>query len=121
MPATAVADAVADCKAIVDFAAETHVDRSISGAREFATTNMQGTEVLLEAARAKRRRYLEVSTDEVYGSIESGSFSESPRPLLIGRRRRAPTYWYRVTHTATGLTPSSAAGRTTTGPTSTPR
>lgn len=80
MPATAVADAVADCKAIVDFAAETHVDRSISGAREFATTNMQGTEVLLEAARAKRRRYLEVSTDEVYGSIESGSFSESSPP-----------------------------------------
>jgi dTDP-glucose 4,6-dehydratase len=72
----AVADAVADCDAIVNFAAETHVDRSISGPEAFIVTNMQGTHVLLEAARERGLRYLQVSTDEVYGSIETGSFTE---------------------------------------------
>src|SRR5947209_851452 len=66
----AVADAVADVDAIVNFAAETHVDRSISGPEAFIVTNMQGTHVLLEAARQRGLRYLQVSTDEVYGSIE---------------------------------------------------
>ena len=77
----AVADAVDGCDAIVNFAAETHVDRSISGAEAFIVTNMQGTHVLLEAARERGLRYVQVSTDEVYGSIESGSFSESS-PLI---------------------------------------
>jgi dTDP-glucose 4,6-dehydratase len=72
----AVAEAVEGCEAIVNFAAETHVDRSISGPEAFIVTNMQGTHVLLEAARERRLRYLQVSTDEVYGSIESGSFTE---------------------------------------------
>ena len=72
----AVADAVAGCDAIVNFAAETHVDRSISGAEAFIATNMQGTHVLLEAAREREIRHLRVSTDEVYGSIDSGSFTE---------------------------------------------
>ncbi|MBV8987247.1 MAG: GDP-mannose 4,6-dehydratase, partial [Solirubrobacterales bacterium] len=72
----AVAEAVTGCEAIVNFAAETHVDRSISGAEAFITTNMQGTHVLLEAARERGLRYLQVSTDEVYGSIDQGSFSE---------------------------------------------
>jgi dTDP-glucose 4,6-dehydratase len=72
----AVAEAVGDCEAIVNFAAETHVDRSISGPEEFIMTNMQGTHVLLEAARSRGLRYLQVSTDEVYGSIEEGSFTE---------------------------------------------
>ncbi len=72
----AVADAVAGCQAIVNFAAETHVDRSISGAEAFMITNMQGTHVLLEAARKRGLRYLQVSTDEVYGSIDQGSFTE---------------------------------------------
>ncbi len=71
-----VADAAGDCDAIVNFAAETHVDRSISGPEEFIMTNMQGTHVLLEAARERGLRYLQVSTDEVYGSIEEGSFTE---------------------------------------------
>src|SRR5436190_16875714 len=71
-----VADAVDGCDAIVNFAAETHVDRSISGAEAFIATNMQGTHVLLEAARERGLRYVQVSTDEVYGSIESGSFTE---------------------------------------------
>ncbi len=73
----AVTDAVEGCDAIVNFAAETHVDRSISGAEAFIVTNMQGTHVLLEAARGRGLRYVQVSTDEVYGSIESGSFTES--------------------------------------------
>ena len=72
----AVADAVAGCDAIVNFAAETHVDRSITGPEAFIMTNMQGTHVLLEAARERGLRYLQVSTDEVYGSIEEGSFTE---------------------------------------------
>ena len=76
----AVSDALAGCEAVVNFAAETHVDRSIAGPQEFITTNMQGTQELLEAARASGLRYLQVSTDEVYGSIESGSFTE--RSLL---------------------------------------
>src|SRR5579872_2976911 len=73
----AVADAVAGCDAIVNFAAETHVDRSISGPEAFIMTNMQGTHVLLEAARERGLRYVQVSTDEVYGSIEEGTFTES--------------------------------------------
>jgi dTDP-glucose 4,6-dehydratase len=73
----AVTEAVAGCDAIVNFAAETHVDRSISGPDAFIITNMQGTHVLLEAARERGLRYLQVSTDEVYGSIEDGSFTES--------------------------------------------
>ncbi len=72
----AVQDAVAGCEAIVNFAAETHVDRSISGPEAFIMTNMQGTHVLLEAARQHSLRYVQVSTDEVYGSIEEGSFTE---------------------------------------------
>ncbi len=73
----AVADAVSGCDAIVNFAAETHVDRSISGSEAFIVTNMQGTHVLLEAARERGLRFVQVSTDEVYGSIELGSFTES--------------------------------------------
>jgi dTDP-glucose 4,6-dehydratase len=73
----AVREAVTGCDAIVNFAAETHVDRSITGPEEFILTNMQGTHVLLEAARERDLRYVQVSTDEVYGSIEDGSFTES--------------------------------------------
>jgi dTDP-glucose 4,6-dehydratase len=72
-----VAEAVEGCDAIVNFAAETHVDRSISGPEAFIMTNMQGTHVLLEVARTRELRYLQVSTDEVYGSIEEGSFTET--------------------------------------------
>jgi dTDP-glucose 4,6-dehydratase len=72
----AVADGVAGCDAIVNFAAETHVDRSITDPEGFIVTNMQGTHVLLEAARERGLRYVQVSTDEVYGSIDSGSFTE---------------------------------------------
>ena len=63
-------------EAIVNFAAETHVDRSIAEPDAFVRTHALGTHVLLEAARERELRYLQVSTDEVYGSIEDGSFTE---------------------------------------------
>src|SRR5262249_21016131 len=65
-------------EAIVNFAAESHVDRSIAGPRVFVETNVTGTLSLLEAARAEKiRRLLHVSTDEVYGSLgPTGSFTE---------------------------------------------
>ena len=72
-----VAAAVEGCDAIVNFAAESHVDRSIQSPGEFITTDVYGTYVLLEAARDRGIRHLQISTDEVYGSIESGSFTES--------------------------------------------
>jgi dTDP-glucose 4,6-dehydratase len=75
--ATAVAGALEGCEAIVNFAAETHVDRSISEPDAFVTTQVMGTWVLLEAARERGLRYVQVSTDEVYGSIEDGSFTET--------------------------------------------
>ena len=68
--------AIEGCDAVVNFAAETHVDRSIESAGEFITTDVFGTFVLLEAAREAGIRHLQVSTDEVYGSIEHGSFTE---------------------------------------------
>jgi dTDP-glucose 4,6-dehydratase len=73
----AVAEAMDGADAVVNFAAETHVDRSISGPDAFVRTQMQGTYVLLEAARERDVRYVQVSTDEVYGSIDEGSFTEA--------------------------------------------
>ena len=73
----AVRRAVDGCDAIVNFAAETHVDRSIEDPGEFIQTDVHGTFVLLEAARDAGVRFLQISTDEVYGSIEDGSFTES--------------------------------------------
>ena len=73
----AVARAMDGCEAVVNFAAETHVDRSIAEPDAFVRTHAQGTYVLLEAVRERRLRYVQVSTDEVYGSIEEGSFTES--------------------------------------------
>jgi len=60
------------CDAIVNFAAETHVDRSILGAAEFIQTDVYGTYVLLEQARAAGIRLVHVSTDEVYGDVPAG-------------------------------------------------
>jgi dTDP-glucose 4,6-dehydratase len=72
----AVKAAVDGVEAIVNFAAETHVDRSIEAPGEFIQTDVYGTFVLLEAAREAGVRFLQISTDEVYGSIEQGSFTE---------------------------------------------
>ena len=66
-----------DIDCVVHFAAESHVDRSIGSARDFAQTNVVGTTVLLEAAKdAKVKRFIHFSTDEIYGSRKTGSFSE---------------------------------------------
>ena len=70
-----------DIDAIVHFAAESHVDRSVRDASAFVETNVLGTQRLLDAAlRAKTPRFVHVSTDEVYGSIDEGSWDEQ-RPL----------------------------------------
>ena len=95
----AVAEAIGDAEAIVNFAAETHVDRSIADPEGFIVTNMQGTHVLLEAARQRGLRYLQVSTDEVYGSIDTGSFTEES-PLQ-------PSSPYSATKTGADLLVSS--------------
>jgi dTDP-glucose 4,6-dehydratase len=73
---------VKDHDLVVNFAAESHVDRSIDGAKEFVVTNVLGTMTLLDAVRESDvKTYLQVSTDEVYGSIAKGSWPETD-PLL---------------------------------------
>jgi dTDP-glucose 4,6-dehydratase len=73
-----VNDLISDVDAVINFAAESHVDRSISGASDFVQTNIVGVQVLLDAIKAsgKNIRFIQVSTDEVYGSIEEGSWTE---------------------------------------------
>ena len=69
--------------AVVNFAAESHVDRSITSAADFVETNVAGVQVLLDAVKTTggKKRFLQVSTDEVYGSIDTGSWDEN-FPLL---------------------------------------
>jgi dTDP-glucose 4,6-dehydratase len=69
----AVAASAEGCDAIVNFAAETHVDRSILGPAEFILTDVLGTQVLLDHARRHGLRHVQVSTDEVYGDIPLGA------------------------------------------------
>ena len=78
-----VASLLDEVDAVVNFAAESHVDRSISGAADFVQSNIVGVQVLLDAIKISKRkiRFLQVSTDEVYGSIQSGSWTEE-FPLL---------------------------------------
>jgi dTDP-glucose 4,6-dehydratase len=77
----AVAEAGAGADAIVNFAAETHVDRSILGAAEFISTDVLGTYVLLGYARDAGVRLVQVSTDEVYGDVPEGVSSKEEDPL----------------------------------------
>lgn len=73
---------MAEVDAVVHFAAESHVDRSILGASEFVMTNVVGTQTLLDSALQHGiEKFVHVSTDEVYGSIDEGSWDES-QPLL---------------------------------------
>jgi dTDP-glucose 4,6-dehydratase len=74
--AVAAAIEASSPEAIVNFAAETHVDRSIAEPDAFVRTHALGTFVLLDAAREHGLRYVQVSTDEVYGSIDEGTFTE---------------------------------------------
>jgi dTDP-glucose 4,6-dehydratase len=94
---------VKDADIVVHFAAETHVDRSLMSAGEFITTDVYGTFVLLEAARQapRLRRFIQISTDEVYGSVPEGSSRETDelRPRnpysasKAGADRLAYSYW----------------------------
>ncbi len=94
---------VGESEIIVHFAAETHVDRSIQGAGEFITTDVYGTFVLLEAARTAKalRRFIQISTDEVYGSVAEGRSREGDelRPRnpyaasKAGADRLAYSFW----------------------------
>jgi dTDP-glucose 4,6-dehydratase len=94
---------VNESELVVHFAAETHVDRSIQGAGEFITTDVYGTFVLLEAARSapNLRRFIQISTDEVYGSVTSGLSREGDdlRPRnpyaasKAGADRLAYSFW----------------------------
>jgi len=73
-----VNDLVSNSDRVINFAAESHVDRSIKSSEEFIRTNILGTKVLLDAVRKKpNTKFIQVSTDEVYGSIDSGSWDES--------------------------------------------
>jgi dTDP-glucose 4,6-dehydratase len=74
---------ITEVDAVINFAAESHVDRSIQSSIEFINTNITGVQVLLDAIKASKRniRFVQVSTDEVYGSINSGSWNENS-PLL---------------------------------------
>ena len=73
-----VASSIAGHDAIVNFAAESHVDRSITGGADFMVANVVGAQVLFDAARkAEIEKFLHISTDEVYGSIDEGSFKET--------------------------------------------
>ena len=106
--AAVAAPLVKDSDIVVHFAAETHVDRSIQNAGDFITTDVYGTFVLLEAAREnpRLRRFVQISTDEVYGSVATGSSTETdelkPRnpysASKAGADRLAYSYWatYRV-------------------------
>ena len=78
-----VTELIAGVDAVINFAAESHVDRSINGAMDFVQTNIVGVQVLLDAIKNSGRniRFVQISTDEVYGSIESGSWTEDS-PLL---------------------------------------
>ncbi len=98
----AVREAMDGCSMAVNFAAETHVDRSLFGAAHFIDTDMKGVLVLLEEARRiGLDRFVQISTDEVYGSIAEGSFDEScvlnPRnpyaASKAGGDRLAFAYW----------------------------
>ena len=71
-----VGTAIDGCDAVVNFAAESHVDRSIEAPGEFIATDVYGTYVLLEASRDAGLRHLQVSTDEVYGDLELGTATE---------------------------------------------
>jgi dTDP-glucose 4,6-dehydratase len=79
--ALAVAAAGEGCDAVVNFAAETHVDRSILAAGDFIRTDVFGTYVLLEWTRQAGVRFLQVSTDEVYGDVEPGISCREEAPL----------------------------------------
>ena len=99
-----------DTDAIVNFAAESHVDRSIANAAEFLTTNITGTQVLLDAARERRvKRFIQISTDEVLGSLveNQDSFFTEDSPFApnspYAASKAAAEHLVRAAHHTFGL------------------
>jgi dTDP-glucose 4,6-dehydratase len=86
-----VKQAMQGCQAVVHFAAETHVDRSILSTDDFIKTNVEGTRVLLEAARSCNiQRFIQISTDEVYGNALSPEGNSRPSLETDPQRPRSP-------------------------------
>ena len=117
---TLVAELAPQVDAIVNFAAESHVDRSIESPDAFIQTDVRGTYVLLEAARrAGHERYLQVSTDEVYGDLADGSAREedpvAPRSPYAASKA-AGDLLVRAYHTTYGLPASITRASNTFGP-----
>ena len=116
----AVATAGAGCDAIVNFASETHVDRSIFAAAEFIRTDVLGTQVLLEWARDDGARFVQVSTDEVYGDLEGSVSSredDALRPSSPYAASKAGGDLQVVAHVRTfGVNASITRGSNTYGP-----
>lgn len=97
-----------NCDAVVHFAAESHVDRSIHSASEFIQTNVLGTQVLLDVAREKNvRRFLHISTDEVGGSMEENEFFSESGPFApnspYAASKAAAEHLVRAAHHTFGL------------------
>lgn len=99
-----------NCEAIFNFAAESHVDRSISSASEFVLTNVLGTQVLLDAARGKNtRRFVQISTDEVMGTLpdDENAFFTEQSPLEpnspYAASKAAAEHFVRAAHETFGL------------------
>lgn len=104
----AVDEAIAGADVVVNFAAESHVDRSIESAADFIQTNIVGTQTLLDAARAASvRRFLQVSTDEVMGSCEEGGYFTESSPLQpnspYAASKAAAEHLARAAHVTFGL------------------
>ncbi|QQR93163.1 MAG: dTDP-glucose 4,6-dehydratase [Candidatus Iainarchaeum archaeon] len=102
-----VATAMKDCDAVVHFAAESHVDRSIQNPDQFIQTDIIGTYRLLEEARKQDiKKFIQISTDEVYGQISQGSFTEEsllmPRNPYSASKAAADRLAYSY-HTTYGL------------------
>ena len=118
--AALVRELVQDVDAVVNFAAETHVDRSLEDADDFVRTNVQGTKALLEAVRARpSARYLQVSTDEVYGAVLSGHSGEddalNPRSPYSAAKAGGDLL-VRSYHVSYGLDAVITRGANTVGP-----
>jgi len=105
---TALDEAIAGADAVVNFAAESHVDRSIERAADFIQTNVLGTQTLLDAARAARvSRFVQISTDEVMGSCSDGECFTESSPLRpnspYAASKAAAEHLVRAAHITFGL------------------
>ena len=103
----AVDEAIRGAEAVINFAAESHVDRSIEHAADFIMTNVVGTQVLLDAARAAGvSRFVQISTDEVMGSCEEGEYFTESSPLRpnspYAASKAAAEHFVRAAHVTFG-------------------